>query len=97
MDPAGDLDGARPPPHVEMTDIGVRVHHRGVERVDEVLWDDLVSISVYVELLSPYVDDVFWLLEDTSGGCYVPQQAMPDERVQQLAALPGFDHAALSV
>lgn len=74
---------------------GVRcVRRNGL--VESVTWDDLQIVFIETTDLGPIVDDVFWVLGGSSGGCVVPSEANGcEELVARLQQLPGFDNEAV--
>jgi hypothetical protein len=64
-------------------------------RVDAVAWSDLQTVSVETNDAGPFVEDVYFHLEGSEYGFYVPQAAEgTDELVRRLTELPGFDSEA---
>jgi hypothetical protein len=65
-------------------------------RTEVVRWDDLEEVSIITTDEGPYVDDVYWLLKGTSGGCAVPSEAEGmKELLPRLQQLPGFNNKAV--
>jgi hypothetical protein len=65
-------------------------------RIESVRWDDLEEIAIITTDEGPYVDDIFWLLKGTSGGCAVPSEAEGmKELLPRLQELRGFDSKAV--
>jgi hypothetical protein len=78
----------------------VIVDHLGVtriagEQVERVAWDELTGVDVVTTDGGPYVEDFFFVLHGGDGrGCVVPQ-ALSEELLPRLQALPGFDNVAV--
>ena len=65
-------------------------------KVERVAWSDLQKVEIVTTSEGPYVPDVFWVLQGTSGGCAVPQGATGEkELLHRLQALRGFDNGAV--
>ncbi len=60
---------------------------------EEVRWGDLSEVRIVTTAEGPFAEDVFWLLVGADGsGVAVPGAAMPDELLDRMQALPGFDN-----
>lgn len=80
---------------VEITDEAVIVY-RPPGRTESVRWDELRIVLVETNDLGPFVDDVFWILVGTKGGCVVPQGIEGEiDLLDCLQALDGFDNEML--
>jgi hypothetical protein len=63
---------------------------------ESVRWDDLQEVQIITTDEGPFVDDVFWLLLGSSGGCVVPSETEGTEALlDRLQQLPGFDNEAV--
>ena len=59
---------------VTFDDMGVRcVRRSGL--VESVRWDDLRIVFIRTTDQGPFVDDMFWVLGGSSGGCVIPSEA----------------------
>lgn len=66
--------------------------------IESVRWDELAGVDVMTTAGGPLGEDVFWVLigSDESGtGAVIPQRVAPEELVDRLTALAGFDHDAM--
>jgi hypothetical protein len=64
---------------------------------DSLDWLDLQLVAVETNEGGPFVEDVYYYLEGSQFGFYIPQSAHGDgEFIRRILALPGFDHKALS-
>jgi hypothetical protein len=64
--------------------------------VESVSWDDLRIVFIETTDQGPILDDVFWVLGGSSGGCVVPSEADGcQELMVRLQQLPGFDNEAV--
>jgi hypothetical protein len=60
--------------------------------VDSVAWSDLRLVAVETNDGGPFVEDVYFYLEGSAYGFYIPQAAEGvHELVGRLAVLPSFD------
>ena len=84
----------RTTPSVTVDDRGVR-RLLSDGRLEQVAWEDLAAVWVATTRDGPWADDVFFILEDSSGGVSVPQSFTDDAFLARLQALPGFDNEAL--
>lgn len=65
-------------------------------RQERVRWDDLVEVGIVTTDEGPWLDDFYWLLLGTNGGCAVPSEADgSQELLARLQSLPGFDNEAV--
>lgn len=83
----------------ERTDVdedGVR-RMRGKKVIEQVLWKDLVGVSIVTTDAGPVRADFFWLLHANDGtGCSVSHEvAHPIGLLERLQRLPGFDNSAV--
>ena len=63
---------------------------------EQVDLSELEQVRVMTTDDGPYAEDVFFVLIGAAQtGCVVPQGAMPDQLLERLQQLPGFDNAAL--
>lgn len=59
---------------------------------ESVRWADLQCVLVETTDTGPFVEDVFFVLVGSEGGCVVPQSAQGvRDLVARLTELPGFD------
>lgn len=71
--------------------------HRGAT-TESVRWDELEGVDVMTTDDGPFAEDVFWVLlgpRESGVGAVIPQGLTPEELVDRLTALPGFDHEAM--
>ena len=73
---------------IELTEAGVtrRLGLLG-RRTDAVSWDDLQEVRIRTTSAGPMAEDVFFVLEDRSGECVVPQGFAPAGFVERLQGL----------
>jgi hypothetical protein len=78
---------------ITVDDTGVR-RDLGGGKVEQVVWDDLLEVSVLTTSDGPFTEDVFFVLVGRNNtGCVVPQSAPESETLmQRLGRLPGFDY-----
>lgn len=63
--------------------------------VESVAWNDLQRVSVITTDHGPFVEDVFFALDGSDGGCLVPQGAPEfDVIFERVGEFPGFDDEA---
>jgi hypothetical protein len=80
---------------VTFDDVEVRCTRRS-GKSESVRWDDLRGVLLETTDQGPFVDDMFWILVGTSGGCIVPSEAKGcQELMARLQQLPGFDNEAI--
>lgn len=61
--------------------------------VKKVRWDDLQEVGIVTTDEGPWVDDVYWMLVDSNGGCSVSKGTRGmNELLARLQQLPGFDN-----
>jgi hypothetical protein len=61
-------------------------------RAECVRWDELVSCYAISTLSEHLHEDVFFIFADRKGKeCLVPQYAAPEDLLQRMGRLPGFD------
>ena len=64
--------------------------------VERVAWEDLQSVELVNTDEGPFVTDVFWVLNGSSGGCAIPQGATGEAALlARLQGLAGFDNGAV--
>lgn len=64
--------------------------------IETVRWDDLQEVGVVTTDEGPWVEDVYWILTGTNGGCAVSGGAKGmKELLTRLQQLPGFDNEAI--
>ncbi len=90
-----------PPPPEEQTRVVVDEEGIRCLRPDGsthmVAWSDLQLVGVETNEAGPFIEDVYYYLEGTEYGFYIPQCAQGEkELVDRLLALPGFDCDAFS-
>jgi hypothetical protein len=65
-------------------------------KTETVRWDDLQEVGILTTDEGPAVDDVFWMLIGSEGGCAVPSEADGmTELLPRLQQLPGYDNQAV--
>jgi len=65
-------------------------------QINSINWDDLQTVVIETNDLSPFVPDVFWHLVGSQSRCVFPQGATGDwALVEKLQSLPGFDNEAM--
>ncbi|MBN2193225.1 MAG: hypothetical protein JW751_10455 [Polyangiaceae bacterium] len=82
---------------VEFDDDEIRHHRRdGVQ--ESIQWSDLHEVGILTTDEGPFVDDVIWMLLDSTGkaGCAIPSNAPGMETlVARIHELPGFNSEAV--
>jgi hypothetical protein len=65
-------------------------------KTETVRWDDLQEVGILTTDEGPMVEDVYWMLVGTNGGCAIPSGAYGmDKLLARLQQLPGFDNGAV--
>ena len=65
-------------------------------QTEGVTWVDLQEVTILTTDEGPFVEDTFWVLRGTVGGCLVPSlTAGMETLLPRLQALPGFDNEAV--
>lgn len=61
-----------------------------------VRWLDLRSVRIRTTDTGPFMPDVFWILEDATSQCVIPQGAAGESALlERLQQLPGFNSSAV--
>jgi hypothetical protein len=65
-------------------------------KTESVRWDDLQEVGIVTTDEGPMVEDVYWMLLGSNGGCAVPGGALgAKELLNRLQQLPGFNNEAV--
>ena len=73
-------------------------HHRRDGVQESIQWSDLHEVGILTTDEGPFVDDVIWMLLDSTGkaGCAIPSTAPGMETLlARIQELPGFDNEAV--